>query len=73
MDFSTAVRPQTPKLARGSAVHHAPSGTGARTYALTLGIQSKGLRYGSVLALTGPVALSLEGDRLTASCAYKLF
>jgi hypothetical protein len=41
--------------------------------ALKLGIQNKGLRYGSVLALSGPVALSLKGDRLTASGAYKLF
>lgn len=43
-------------------------------HAIYLGVQNKGLRYGSVLALTGPVAVRLTpSGGLTATGSYKLF
>ena len=47
--------------------------TTANVSAVKLGVQSKRLRYGSVLALADPIAVRLNGDQLTASGSYMLF
>ena len=47
--------------------------TNARISAIKLGVQNKGVQCGSVLALAGSVAVSLNGNHLTVISSYKLF